>query len=718
MITHVIKRDGTREAFCPEKLNNWAFYATQRGVLWSEVALSTHKRLSGTPTTAEIHDTMIKVCLERKDLAYSRVAARLLKAELRQNVKHGLGLEHRDNVEDWETVAVRMIELGLWSELPKDFVKYEDIYESLREIEMQRMEYWQVKQWIDKYSLKFNGKPVETVAMGVLALAISIFNDKGYYQVNRFAQMVMKGKLNLPTPLLNGVRNGDYNFISCSVITGGDTVESIAVANHLSTIMTARKAGIGIEYDTRSKGAPVKDGRVEHLGKHPIYAATDKSVKMFTQVTRGGSATVTYKVIDPEIMDLIMWKSQRVPESQRLDKLDFSMAYNEAFVEAVREDKDWYLLDLNAHRVAHLHFYGNKWKYEDYAEYGKRHGAPTVKARDILKAFLTVRQESGRLYCFNVTRANQHTPFEELVRLSNLCQEICLPTKAYVDMSDLYGAESHGEMAFCTLAAVNVSAIESIGDYEKVCHYAVWALNILIDRVEMHPKSLEVNLKRRRSLGIGITGLAGYLIKQGLDYDSVDTPTVVSHLAEQHYFYCLKASQSMAEEFGAVSGIDNNWLPIDTRKGEVYVPQMPWEELRGKPRANSVLVAHMPTESSSVFSNATNGLYPIRNKVITKFSRKGGVQYIAPSGDYKLAWDIDNTTLAAIYGAIQDFTDQAISADYYVDFRKFPSGKVPMSLLMKEWVAQARLGVKTMYYQNTNDSHVEDEEDACESCKL
>lgn len=502
MIENVIKRDGRVEPFCPDKLNNWAFYAVKHDISWAEIALATQKRLSGIPKTSDIHNTMIKVCLEKKDIRYSRVAARLLKAELKQNVKYVLGLKSREDVEDWNAVYTTMVERGLWK-FNGNLDAYSTLYESLRNIECNQMEYWQVRQWMDKYSLKIDGVPIETVAMGVLALAISIFGDKGFNHVTTFAFMVMEGKLNLPTPLLNGVRNGDHNFISCAVITGDDSVESIGVAEHLSYIMTARKAGIGIEVDTRSKGAPVRGGSVEHLGKHPIYATIDRAVKMFTQVTRGGSATVTYKVIDPEIMDLIMWKSQRVPESIRLDKLDFSMAYNDVFVEAVRKDLDWYLFDLELHHEAHMEFYTTRWTYSDYVKYGISKGCQKVKARDILKAFLTVRQESGRLYCFNVTRANEHTPFNEFIRLSNLCQEICLPTKPYTGMEDLYEAEeSRGEMAFCTLAAVNVSKVCDWQDYEEVCYYAVWALNILIDRVTMKPKSLEHNLKRRRSLAL------------------------------------------------------------------------------------------------------------------------------------------------------------------------------------------------------------------------
>src|SRR5690606_31217443 len=148
-----------------------------------------------------------------------------------------------------------------------------------------------------------------------------------------------KGKVSLPTPALNGLRNGDWDTISCCVISADDTTESIGVANWIAYRMTAKKAGIGIEYTTRSKDDPVKGGRVEHLGKWPIYKATDREVKVLTQITRGGNATVTALAIDPEIEDILMWRSQRVDIETRLDKLDFEFGYNDAFYQAVVKDE-------------------------------------------------------------------------------------------------------------------------------------------------------------------------------------------------------------------------------------------------------------------------------------------------------------------------------------------------------------------------------------------
>lgn len=675
----VTKRDGTTQEFDRTKINRWAEYATGHNVDWEIVADNTVARLPMKTTTAEIHDTMIKVCLDMEQMNYSRVAARLLYAQLRKNMS-------RFNISDRNTflnIHERFVELGLWTT-----VEYKSVMEEqYKELFETRLEYWQVKQWMDKYSLKINDVPIETPHMASLAIGHAVFPDNENLAF-KLAQAIIKGQLNLPTPALNGIRNGDWDTISCSVMEGGDTIPSIGVADHLAYMMTAKKAGIGIKFTTRSIGDDVKGGTVKHLGKLPIYATVDKSVKMFTQVTRGGSATVTFDVYDPEVMEIIMVKSQRTPENKRIDKLDYSMAYDNHFVEMVKKDGDIQTVSVDGTK-------GNVYK-----------------ARDILKAFLTVRKETGRLYCINLDEANEHTPFLDRINQSNLCMEIALPTKPYNSMVDLYDTASYGEMAFCTLAAINVANVED-HEYEEVANIAVLTLNILIDKVGMFAPSLLSNLKKRRSLGIGITGLAAYLHKNDKLYADTD---FIEELAERHYFYLLKASQRAVSHFGEVYGINNNWLPIDTKKTKKS-HTLDWESLRGYPRANSVLVAHMPTESSAVFSNATNGLYPVRNRVINKQSRKGVVQFIAPPVK-ETAWDIDNVTLSKAYASVQAYTDQAISADYYVG-----NGKVSMAQMMKEWVAQATYGMKTMYYLNTNDfnggSFQDQAADGCEAgCKL
>jgi ribonucleoside-diphosphate reductase alpha chain len=727
VLKSVIKYDGSVEEFRAEKLNKWAQYATKTGGDWSEIAISTYKRLPEIAKASDIHQTMINVCLDKEEIGYSRIAARLEQASLRKNMERLLHVSDRDSFKD---IYNEMIGNGVWDKATMP--EYNPVWESwYEEIYPSRLEYWQIVQWGDKYAIRKDGVPVETPHIGCMGIGLGLHGDS--QDAFDLAKALVEGKVNLPTPALNGIRTGDFDTISCCIITGGDTVDSIGVAEHIAYKMTAKKAGIGIEFDTRSKGSPVKGGAVEHLGKHSIYATLDRAVKMFTQVSRGGSATVTFKCIDPEVESIVMWKTQRVDIETRLDKMDYSFAYNDAFLQAVINNEDWYLFDLVEAPEVHDAFY--VLKAVEYNEVVKKSidggkKFKKLKARDLLKSVLIARNETGRVYSINVTRVNEHTPFIDVVRLSNLCQEICLVTNKYVDMQDLYAEESIGETAFCTLAAINAAKVK-LAEYEHVANVALKAVDKMIDKAPMMTASMKNSIMKRRSAGIGITGLASALYKNGLDYDgSEESFNFVSQLAEHHYFYLLKASQQLSKESGyAVEGIKKDWLPIDTGYNKGYTPALDWESLRGKDRKHSVLVAHMPTESSALFCDAPNSLYPIRQAVINKKSRKGVIQYICKewTKGNLLAWDVDNTTLAKYYSRVQDFSDQAISADYYFDPSKYVDEKKPLSELMKEWVVQAKLGNKTQYYMNTRDYNgggiqellsTEVEEEACESCKL
>ena len=727
MIEYVTKRDGSKEKFDSAKLNKWAEYATKVGGNWSEIAQKTFKRLQDGCSTSDIQETMVAVCLDKQSLEYSRVASRLEFAEIRKGMLNKFGIDDRASFKE---IYNALLTNGVWDKgsLPEYSPAFEEWYEDVKQT---RLEYWQVKQWVDKYACRIDDVVVETPHIGFLGIALALFgNDE---KAKEYALGLVQGKINLPTPALNGLRNGDWDTISCCVISAGDDVDSIGVANYIAYRMTSKKAGIGIEYTTRSKDDPVKGGRVRHLGKWPILKTIDREVKTMTQITRGGNATVTVLCIDPEIESLLLYKSQRIDIEQRIDKLDYEFGYNDAFVQAVVENKDWYLFSLQDAPDVYEAFYTAKaTEYNalvgDKVKNGVRH--TKLKARDLLSTFLTIRQETGRYYDNNLTRTNTHTPFLDVIRQSNLCEEICLPTKPYESMQDLMGNVSKGETAFCSLSAINV-ANTTLDEYEKIASLILEAVDVMIDKAPMLAESMKESIARRRSVGVGITGLASLLYKNGLDYeDKEENLKFVQNIAEHHYFYLLKASQNLAKRDGVcVQGVDLNWLPIDTSINQ-SVSGLDWESVRGLPRKHSVLVAHMPTESSAVLSGSSNGLYPIRRKIVNKRSRKGLVQFICTDFDEsknKVAWDIDNVTLSKYYGRIQDFTDQAISCDFYVVPSRFENGKVSMSQLMKEWVIHAKTGNKTKYYLNTNDynggsfqdnAKQEEQEDGCESCKL
>lgn len=725
------KRNGSKEPFNHAKLRKWVTYVIRNSEdqveKEYELLSKVIPRLIDGVSTTDINDTIIQVCLDKEQVEWSRIAAEVERANIYKTQSNTLGIMHPEAIDFYDFMEI-MSDLGYWKHWVDDvalFEKRELINEWYTELEALDLEFPTVKQFIDKYAIKENEEAIETPAQAVLGIAISLHGvtDLAY----RTAKAVMLSKLNLPTPVNTGCRDGNFDTISCSVIEANDTVDSLEVAEHLASKMTSKKAGIGITLNTRSKGDPVKEGRIAHLGKAPLYKSIEASVKKFTQLARGGSATMTLKCIDPDIESMLLWKTQRIDLSQRIDKIDYSFAYNDDFVRAVINNDDWYLFSIEEAPEVHEAFHR-----EDYMDFvqdalldGKKH--IKVKALKVLIAFIQARWETGRVYCINLSRANEHTPFMDTITQSNLCLEIALPTKGFVDMHDIYrNYISEGEIAYCSLAALNVAKISN-EEYFEMADIALRTVEAMMVKASecALTDSVKHNLLRRRSVGIGVTGLASRLYQEGLDYDgSKESLDFVESLAELHYYSLLKASQDMVEDGTCppVEGVDLNWLPIDTMHGYRF-PTMDWELRRGKPRGHSVLVALMPTESSSVFSNATNGIYPSRQRVIYKSARRGKVQFISEhfvKGTHLKAWDVD---MIPYYQAFQNYTDQAISCDYYTDFTKYDNKKIPLIETINWFVRQALAGIKTSYYQNfidTESEEVIEQEETCDSgaCKL
>ena len=119
-------------------------------------------------------------------------------------------------------------------------------------------------------------------------------------------------------------------------------------------------------------------------------------------------------------------------------------------------------------------------------------------------------------------------------------------------------------------------------------------------------------------------------------------------------------------------------LPIDRGMEEMdeIVPhneRMAWESLRKDIAKHglrqSTLSAQMPSESSSVVSNETNGIEPPRALMAIKKSKKGPLKQIAPGfpklkNEYTLLWDMpSNEGYINVVAMMQKYFDQAISSN-------------------------------------------------------
>jgi len=344
---------------------------------------------------------------------------------------------------------------------------------------------------------------------------------------------------------------------------------------------------------------------------------------------------------------------------------------------------------------------------------------------------------------------NTHSSFNVPVYMSNLCQEITLPTRPLQHIDD-----ENGEISLCILSAINVGKLRKVDDLEDLCDIAVRALDELIDYQGYPIRAAERATKARRSLGIGFIGLAHYLAKHGEHYEDPGALGLVHGLAESFQYFLLKASCNLAKEKGACDDFIetkyyNGMLPIDTYKKEVDEIFSPspdylwdWEGLREEIKTyglrNSTLTAQMPSESSSVVCNATNGVEPPRDYLSIKKSKKGTLKQIVPSyttlkNNYTLLWDMKNMDgYLNIMAVIQKFFDQSISTNTSYNPQHYPNQEVPATVLVGDLLKAYKLGIKTLYYQNTYDGKGEEEqpepelsaadllesEEECDSCSI
>lgn len=418
MVKFVKKRNGSIEKFDPTKLNQWAEWAANKNVGWSDVLLEAIRSLPETAKSEDIQTALINSCVNR---GYSQMAARLLLGQIFKEAYGGF------NIPSFKSFYKNAVTMGYWGDFGYSDEELDYIDSFIDHPKDFEYEYCTVRQFYDKYAVSAHGVCLESPQMALMATAVSNTRHESDRHIRAVAayKQLSNLKINLPTPSLAGQRTPVSGSPSCCVITGGDSVDSIEAAVHVAYKMTAMGSGIGAELSTRSKKDPVKGGTIEHMGKDSYYRYLDRAVKANKQHTRGGSATVAFHVHDPEIDMLLRYKSQRILESQRIDTMDYSLAVTKLFMKKAATDDMWMLVsNFFAPKLYELSYRTNEEGYEEEYNRVLQDGSvkkTMVKAREILNLFWTQRSDVGRIYRTNLTNVNKHTPFKDPIRLSNLC---------------------------------------------------------------------------------------------------------------------------------------------------------------------------------------------------------------------------------------------------------------------------------------------------------
>ena len=470
-------------------------------------------------------------------------------------------------------------------------------------------------------------------------------------------------------------------------------------------------------------GAKIRGGEVQHTGVIPFLKKFETTVRCCTQNgVRGGSATVHFPIWHQEIQDILVLKNNKGTEDNRVRKLDYSIQISKLFYSRFLKNEDITLFSPHEAKGLYEAFGTDKFDelYEKY-ERATSISKTKVSARELFTDLLKERAETGRIYIMNIDHCNSHSSFQDKINMSNLCQEITLPT------DPISHIDGEGEIALCILSAINVGTIK-MDELPNLCDLAVRGLEELIDFQEYPVEAAKRSTLARRSLGIGYIGLAHFLAKNKVKYDDPEAHRLVHELSEAFQYHLLCASNQIASEKGPCEYYDRTkyaqgLLPIDHYKKEVdtITPNkllMDWEKLRVRISVHglrhSTLTAQMPSESSSVVSNATNGIEPPRDYLSVKKSKKGTLKQVVPQysmlkNNYTLLWDMpSNEGYIKVVAVMQKFFDQAISGNWSYNPEKFENNEVPISVMAQDMLSSYKYGWKTSYYQNTMDGKTED----------
>ena len=738
----VTKANGEQEQFSVEKIHKVVEWATKgiNGVSFSDVEMNANLSIYDGISTKEIHQVLIKSAndlISTSSPNYQYVASRLLNMQLRKEVWN-CGKLHKPV--DFTLFVKRNIDNGIYDPILEKKWSNEEIEIFGKYIDHSRDDlftYAGLQQMIDKYLVKnrSTGQIYETPQFAYMCIAMCLF-DK-IEDVKQAYDCYSTFKINLPTPIMAGVRTNIRQFASCVLVDVEDNLDSIFSSIHAVGKYTARRAGIGLNIGRmRPINSPIRGGEVIHTGVIPYLKNFESVVKSTSQNgIRGGSATVHCPWWHYEIEDILVLKNNAGTDDNRVRKLDYSIQFCKLFYDRLISNQDITL--FSPHEAKGLYeAFGDNEKFEElYLRYENSRSLKfkkKISARKLAEIFARERLETGRIYSMNIDTANEHGSWNIPCYMSNLCQEIIHPTKPIKSIDD-----RDGEIGICILSALNLLEIfDGDSDVQKTCEIAVRTLDAVIDYQDYPVFAGENFTKNRRSLGIGVTNLAGFLAKNKLKYEDPETLPLVHKIMEEIQWHLINASCELAREKGACPKFKdtkyaNGLMPIDWYKKTVDelvepVYTMDWEELRERVKRyglrHSTLSAIMPCESSSVIQNSTNGIEPVRSLLLYKKAKNGVLKQLVPNyhmrkNYYTLAWEMTtNKAIMNVAAVIQKFVDMSMSTNLYYNYSHYPDGNIPLSVLIKDQIYGYKYGLKNFYYANTPDGDGDTEKDMnCES---
>jgi len=626
--------------------------------------------------------------------------------------------------------------------------------------------YAAIEQLIEKYLVRNRATKeiYETPQVRYMVAAATVFHKEEPQSarmrlIREYYNCASDGLFTLATPVLAGLGTPTKQFSSCVLIRSDDDLDSIFASGEMMAKYAAKRAGIGLEVGRlRPLGAPIRGGEVMHTGMIPFLKKWFGDLRSCSQGgIRNASATVFYPIWHYQFDDLIVLKNNQGTEETRVRHMDYGVVLNSFFWRRFKNKENITFFDPNEVPDLYEAFYKDTQQFEElYVKYESKKTLrkKVISAEEVFKGgILKERTDTGRIYLVFIDNVMNQGPFDpeyHTIYQSNLCCEILLPTKSFRRLDD-----DAGRIALCTLGSINWGAFRNPEDMRRACRVLQRSLCNILDYQDYLSIQSMLSNQEIQPLGIGVTNLAYWHAKRGLQYGEKEALHEVKTWMEHQAYYLTEATIELARERGPCShsGLTRygqGVFPWELRAKAVneltsFKPELDWERLRGLMKThgvrNATLMAVAPVESSSVVINSTNGIEMPMSLITVKESKAGSLIQVVPEYNklknrYQLMWDqkdcIGYIKTAAVLAA---YVDQSISTNTFYNPAHFGDRKVPTTLIATNLMQAHRWGLKTFYYSliNKQGSKSQDEapqlthtqepdsdllEEDCLACKL
>jgi ribonucleoside-diphosphate reductase alpha chain len=490
---YIVKRSGDHVPLNIDKIHFVVEEACKglAGVSSSQIEMNANLQFYDGMATKEIQEILVRSANDLISLDapnYQYAAARLLSYGLNKDVFGRYQPVPLMNIIKLNITA-GVYDPEILDKYSEDEIAKLDSYINHRRDE--NFTYAGLRQVVDKYLTqdRSTGNLFETPQFMYMMIAATLFanypKETRMHYVRRYYDATSLFKINIPTPVMAGVRTPVRQFASCVLVDSDDTLDSIFASDMAIGRYTAQRAGIGINAGRiRGVNSRIRGGEVAHTGIVPFLKKFESTVRCCTQNgVRGGSATVHFPLWHQEIEDILVLKNNKGTEDNRVRKLDYSIQLNRTMYERLLTGGDITL--FSPHDVPGLYeaYFGDPDVFQELYEKYERSTKikkKKVPAMELFSDLLKERAETGRIYIMNVDHANTHSSFKDPVYMSNLCLAGNTPVKAIINDAECTVSLDELDAEYTKGSKIKVLSFNletNAAEYKKVTASAMMSSN-------------------------------------------------------------------------------------------------------------------------------------------------------------------------------------------------------------------------------------------------